>query len=287
MVLPPAKRQKRLIVLNSDKERNGRHANRAEPATDKERRLAGRSSAAASFSGVGSIAKSFLSEKESGLSAGSTPAFSPNKPPLKQAKAGNLHTFFTKITQTQRIASTPGNSNASQQVEEEEDLIEDDPLVEGFPGQTSLHRSSRASGLSIKAFEREVAEDRLSSGNNIGASQRFLPVTKTSWTDRSTTQSAKVPESKPWADAFQPLNLEELAVHKKKVAEVRVWLDSALHGQGHKVILQLCFSSASANRWQETSCSERTIWYRQDCHNLYPFQVDGVRYRGMEEPYEF
>ena len=237
MAPPPAKRQKRSIVLNSDNERNGRHANTAELATNRERRLVGLPSAAALSSGAASRAQSFLSERDSGSSAGSTPASSPNKPASKQAKAGNLHTFFTTVMQTQRAAGIPRTSNASQQIEEgEEDPIQDDPLNEGLPEQTPLHRSSRAFGLGIKAPQCEVAEVRPFSGKNIGASQRFLPVTKTSWTNRSSTAPAKVAQSKPWAEAFEPLNLEELAVHKKKVADVRVWLDSVLKGMDHKVI---------------------------------------------------
>ena len=246
MVPPPAKRQKRLTVLNSDRDRNGRHTNTAEPAKTKERRLAGCSAAAALSSGAGSKAKSFLSRRDSGSSAGSTPASSPNKPASKQTKAGNLHTFFTSVTQSQRFASFSGISNASQQTEEEEDSIQDDPSVEGFREQKSPHRSSQASGIGTIAFQRKGAEHRSFNGKNIGASQRFLPISTTSWTNSSTTKSAKAAELKPWAEAFEPLSLEELAVHKKKVADVRLWLDNILHGMDHKVIyatllqLRLC-----------------------------------------------
>ena len=43
---------------------------------------------------------------------------------------------------------------------------------------------------------------------------------------------------RPWSDRYGPVNLDELAVHKKKVADVQEWLDSALNGR----IRQVCES---------------------------------------------
>lgn len=46
---------------------------------------------------------------------------------------------------------------------------------------------------------------------------------------------ADVEDTRPWAEKYAPQSLEELAVHKKKVADVRDWLETALSGQTCKV----------------------------------------------------
>ena len=42
--------------------------------------------------------------------------------------------------------------------------------------------------------------------------------------------SNKQVDSRPWADRFVPTNLDELAVHKKKVLDVRGWLEAVMGG---------------------------------------------------------
>ncbi|CAI4216380.1 unnamed protein product [Parascedosporium putredinis] len=44
---------------------------------------------------------------------------------------------------------------------------------------------------------------------------------------------------RPWSERFRPLTLDELAVHKKKVADVRRWIEGVLSGQLRQRILLL------------------------------------------------
>lgn len=44
---------------------------------------------------------------------------------------------------------------------------------------------------------------------------------------------------RPWSERFGPINLDELAVHKKKVADVRRWIEGVLSGQLRQRILLL------------------------------------------------
>ncbi|PLB48576.1 Rad17-domain-containing protein, partial [Aspergillus steynii IBT 23096] len=46
-------------------------------------------------------------------------------------------------------------------------------------------------------------------------------------------------DSTPWAQRFQPLNLDELAVHKKKVSDVRGWLEASFMGSDRSRLLVL------------------------------------------------
>lgn len=71
------------------------------------------------------------------------------------------------------------------------------------------------------------------------ASQKFR------FPPRQTTQAhaPAVPASdqdlRPWSERFAPTNLDELAVHKKKVADVRRWLDDVLMGRLRQRLLVL------------------------------------------------
>lgn len=46
-------------------------------------------------------------------------------------------------------------------------------------------------------------------------------------------------EQRPWSERFGPVNLEELAVHKKKVADVRAWLEGVISGRLRQRLLVL------------------------------------------------
>lgn len=42
-------------------------------------------------------------------------------------------------------------------------------------------------------------------------------------------------DTRPWADRYAPCNLDELAVHKRKVQDVRSWLMDAFTGNSRRV----------------------------------------------------
>ncbi|KAG5984036.1 hypothetical protein E4U55_006265 [Claviceps digitariae] len=46
-------------------------------------------------------------------------------------------------------------------------------------------------------------------------------------------------ELRPWSERFGPRNLDELAVHKKKIADVRRWLDDVMSGRKRQRVLVL------------------------------------------------
>ncbi|KAF2855468.1 Rad17-domain-containing protein [Plenodomus tracheiphilus IPT5] len=83
--------------------------------------------------------------------------------------------------------------------------------------------------------------------NAVKARQKFL---RTATGARSTPpppQPARPePEDRrPWTDKYGPVSLEELAVHKKKVADVRSWLTDVISGRSRKRLLLLKGSAGS------------------------------------------
>ena len=66
------------------------------------------------------------------------------------------------------------------------------------------------------------------------ATQKFR---KTSDGARTPSLSVVNEDKRPWTEQFAPLDLTELAVHKRKVTDMRQWLDSAFSGRRHKVLV--------------------------------------------------
>jgi cell cycle checkpoint protein len=71
--------------------------------------------------------------------------------------------------------------------------------------------------------------------------QKFL---RTATGARSTPSSSQpvrevAIDRRPWTEKYGPLSLDELAVHKKKVADVQTWLSDVFSGQGRKRLLLL------------------------------------------------
>lgn len=123
----------------------------------------------------------------------------------------------------------------------QEDIIEDDSLDE------KLHKPSASQGITKLVLDRrkplqEQTQTRAVTASQerpITASQKFLSIGDDTAREASTqtTNAVKHLDTRPWAEKYGPTSLEELMVHKKKVADVRGWLDDAYLGRNRKVWL--------------------------------------------------
>lgn len=126
-------------------------------------------------------------------------------------------------------------THASQEVEEE-DLIEDDLLDEDLWRHFSpTPQEFQSNGLRQNWTRLIGAEASTINQKQPSALTKFLPADKTKLLDVPQGASARSEETKPWAEQFGPASLEELAVHKKKVADVRSWLNNVMDGKDRKV----------------------------------------------------
>ncbi len=168
---------------------------------------------------------------------------SPEKPKKKKAKAeekgksGDLFTFFTKQAERQKIegAGTKAPprpklsmSDLTDTKAEEFDVIsDDDELIETKSLSSSL--------IGQAARKRAGGHESVKNGDGDlpSASQIFLKKLK------PPTEIRNEDDLKPWAERFAPVNLGELAVHKKKVADVRTWLEEVMAGRMRQRILLL------------------------------------------------
>lgn len=76
-------------------------------------------------------------------------------------------------------------------------------------------------------------------GKSAGSGQRFLLPTDVGVRSvRKTSPVVSEPvraERRPWAERYAPLDTDELAVHKRKVTDVRNWLAGVFAGSNRRV----------------------------------------------------
>jgi cell cycle checkpoint protein len=257
---PPAKRRKRAVVLSSDEEDDEKLKGRltdlisssplssSEPKTTTSARDPSQASTtptkseprAKAVNHHRNAAPIYLQKpsrggKASSKSASSSPEKSRRKGKTEEkGKSGDIFTFFTKQAQRQQAdggshgsISKPKQTIQSAKLEEHDLISDDDDVVETKAQHSSLvGLAARKRARGAKAFK---SGDR----DMPNTSQKFLVKP----TARTETRSEE--DTRPWAERFSPSNLDELAVHKKKVADVRTWLEDVINGRIRQRLLLL------------------------------------------------
>jgi cell cycle checkpoint protein len=147
----------------------------------------------------------------------------------EKGKSGDLVKLFSSQLRRQQAAPArvnQGYRRAGSVKHEEEDnsISEDDDVGD---------RKAQPHSIVSAAAKKRARTTTLGDMDMISSSQKFLR--------KPTIQpnAQKEEDLRPWAERFAPVNLEELAVHKKKVADVRAWLDSVLEGRVRQRLLVL------------------------------------------------
>ncbi|KAI0433418.1 cell cycle checkpoint protein RAD17 [Xylaria sp. FL1042] len=245
---PPAKRLKRNIVRTSDDEEDAkpvvntltnylfsspdaktRNASNDDDAatspspTRKPARLVTRqpSKPLQSFSLNGSTARSGKK------STSASPEKSRARPPAKgkgdeKGKTADLKTLFSK--QAERAATRPSVKL--------DDIISDPISDDDDVGEHRVTTASHVGLASRKRFKDSSSSNTIASTSS-SSSQKFI---RPSLPSRNPSVGD---EQRPWSERFGPANLNELAVHKKKVADVRRWLEAVMAGRMRQRLLVL------------------------------------------------
>ncbi|KAL8657890.1 MAG: hypothetical protein Q9226_001463 [Calogaya cf. arnoldii] len=155
----------------------------------------------------------------------------------KDSKSLSLDTYFSNAHAAKSAGSQ--TSKVSSAVEEE-DFIEDDSLDEELQ-KISLPRKDLHKVPTQAQARPNTLTQQSSSKNVLSGSQVFRKlgngIAKTEKKEEAVTLSKD--DTRPWADRYGPVSLEELAVHKKKVADVRDWLYNVFQGRSKKKVLIL------------------------------------------------
>lgn len=258
---PPAKRRKRNIVTDDDDDQDEQ--------LDESPRLPSKNSLNYYFTSPDASAKSFdvvdngdptppspspvrkstrstrlgpavsasTRSRQSKTIVSKSPSQSPSKakkPIEEKGKSANIRTLFSK--QSQKLQSEPKPNGVSNgppvpSLDLVDDSLSDDEEI-------SYGRAVGTSLVGKKAQKRikerpEIAPKLKNSG--VTAGQQFLRRAD----GPSSSYPAVLEDRRPWSERFGPANLDELAVHKRKVADVRRWLDDVLHGRMRQRLLIL------------------------------------------------
>ncbi|KAL1870254.1 hypothetical protein VTK73DRAFT_2803 [Phialemonium thermophilum] len=249
---PPAKRRKRNVVDDSDGE--------ADEGTKIENNTLTRylfsspdakplstlatSSRGPTASPSPSRRKSVLARGTSTTASTKSPSASPEKSRTRgqkrakieeKGKSGDILALFSR--QAQKSQSSNGKKAESLDVE---DIISD-PISE--EDDVALNKAS-VSSVVVKNAQKRFRESSQSAPAPVSVSsisgQRFLkppppPTLSKTWADNGCDGE----DLRPWSERFAPVNLDELAVHKRKVADVRRWLEDVLDGRLRQRLLVL------------------------------------------------
>lgn len=170
-------------------------------------------------------------------SASSSPEKSRRKGKVEdKVKSGDLFTFFTKQAQRQQAegAGSGGNSrpaavsqSSKETKPEDDDLISDDDVMEIKAPPSSMVG--------------QVARKRAKGADSLKNADQGVPITSQKFVVKPTAPRGHKPDDdmRPWAERFAPVDLNELAVHKRKVSDVRTWLENVISGRMRQRVLVL------------------------------------------------
>jgi cell cycle checkpoint protein len=229
MTLPQAKRRRHLILSDDD-----------EPSVTSRHSPAGPSSRSKTTLPERKLVKSRSDPKRLKVKAVVTD--SPNPSPKKGSARGarkvtgvkSLHTFFGRATEEQRWTRDEKTLKEPAEDDDVEDTIEDDCLDEAlFELEDRLEVKHKVLDRRKISQTIDSLETARAPQSSISSSQRFAKQPKPAEGQRiSAIESG---DNRVWADRFAPTSLAELAVHKRKVADVQNWLASVLQGRDRRV----------------------------------------------------
>ena len=171
------------------------------------------------------------------------PSSQSNSPAVKgKSKDKSIQSFFNaateKIQQSGSVASKKAESLASPPLDLVEDIIEDDSDT----GQQKAPIKKPLLVLGRKRKADEIEEKQTGPLSFSQGSHKFLKpnskATSAAPSSRGTSISANE-ETRPWTDQYGPVNIGEIAVHKKKVQDVCEWLTKTTTGKERKRLLVL------------------------------------------------
>ena len=229
MATPPAKRQKRMIISDSD-ENNEDHTISDKIGTVRQIDVESTISFTSPQQKIGEP------NKKTRISSSSTKRIAPVRHGQQNSgknKPASLYAFFNTKTHDQTRKANKSRVQASIAItEEDDDDIRDDHseldscptvLLEGG------NRNFFSHGEHFSVASRSTGNE---GGTKRSSDPKYLASAGSGPDSNSTVVSAlsTAEDSRPWAAKYPPGNIDELAVHKKKIANVRTWLKNVLDG---------------------------------------------------------
>ncbi|KAI5466343.1 Rad17 cell cycle checkpoint protein-domain-containing protein [Mariannaea sp. PMI_226] len=237
---PPAKRRRRNVVDTSDDEDNQVRTNTltnfllsspnspskiraptASPSPSKSRSISG----SLSTNGSSRLTRRTLPQKND---TGTSPRKSKDvRKGQDDGKTADLKTLFSK--QAQRATKAGGITD--RKTIPLDDIISDPISEDDEISELKVSSSSLVGQHAMKRLRNGTQAIQVEAPS---ASQRFLKPARPAFLTPVLND-----ETRPWSERFGPRNLDELAVHKRKVADVRKWLEAVTTGRMRQRVLIL------------------------------------------------
>jgi cell cycle checkpoint protein len=160
--------------------------------------------------------------------AGAANKQSPARKPIYKP----LTSFFSNVPRPQATQPTPSPEKPAISIEDVDDILDSSDDARPPKPSSSLPVRKRPIAATAPTDHAGAVSNR----------QKFL---RTASGARSTTPGSSQParadaeDRRPWTEKYGPLSLEELAVHKRKVTDVRTWLADVFGGKSRKRLLLL------------------------------------------------
>ncbi|KAK1036133.1 RFC checkpoint protein Rad17 [Friedmanniomyces endolithicus] len=148
--------------------------------------------------------------------------------PLPNGKS--IFSFFNATTQRQQLSQP--SASPQKPTQEEPEAIHDQTDDDGTA--VSLSKGSSTALAVRKRKSQQTVSTKDDAFSVPSATQKFR---KTNDGSRIAFLGVVNEDKRPWTEQFAPLDLSDLAVHKRKVADVRQWLESAVDGKRQKVLV--------------------------------------------------
>ncbi|KIV80223.1 hypothetical protein PV11_07739 [Exophiala sideris] len=280
----PAKRQRRSTVVLSDDsdEAYGLGTTKASKSgLQREITLDGKTSQT-----VSPVKKPKAKLASSKTAVKSSPKSSPEKARKatrsknEPEKSKSLHNFFGKVTEEERWrkrSETPEVDAGDGEIGDAIEDIDDDELSEDTLRELGVKTDTASAPLDRRksVAPAGIGVKSAANGSSLPSSQRFVrpaqvtrPVTANVLHDQPQDEG-----DHPWADRYGPSNLEELVVHKKKVADVQNWLQGKIDGRNVQGVLILK-GPAGSGKTTTLSLLAKTMglqlvsWHNPDASDL-------------------
>ncbi|KAL8798636.1 MAG: hypothetical protein Q9182_006511 [Xanthomendoza sp. 2 TL-2023] len=164
-------------------------------------------------------------------------------------KPSSLDTYFNRSSYSPNIKAPRSHATKGDLTVDEEDFIEDDSFDEELQKLSNPYHGTQGATKQISATGRSLKLDsrsRISSGL-LSGSQVFKKLGNGAGKIHKEAEALKArqADTRPWADRYGPVSFEELAVHKKKVADVSDWLHGVYQHRSRKKMLVLKGASGS------------------------------------------
>ncbi|KAK0899245.1 RFC checkpoint protein Rad17 [Friedmanniomyces endolithicus] len=142
----------------------------------------------------------------------------------------SIFSFFNAATQRQNLSQPSASPQKSTQEEPEaiHDQSDDDATALSF---------SKGSSTALAVRKRKSQQSVITRDDAFPAPSATQKFRKTNDGGRLASLGVVNEDKRPWTEQFAPVDLSDLAVHKRKVADVRQWLESAIDGKRQKVLV--------------------------------------------------